>query len=234
MTSGPVTATSYKLPSSYTSPTAAGRPQLPSLPAPSNLTATGATHDLRTGQVQTTYGQDPNMWSPGMYGGSNNTYATSSAGYTLNPFQQEEQMVRLKADLAQQARNNALAQFNAAMKGMSGPGAASGDADLDRFEALQYGRAKDIIGKQKLGAMKAFTDSMNARGLYGSTDESAGAGEIVAGANDDLSDLVLNQVGSRITRAREVNDRNFAAQEDYRRAVLNALSSAFSSAGSLY
>jgi len=197
-------------------------------------------YDSGTGDYQMQYAppppQAPKTRVQGLYTGVDNSYSSSSNGYELDPYGEEEQMIRLKAGLAQSSRDKALTQFQAAMSRFKGPGAASGDDDpeLARYEAMQYGRAKDMIGQQKLGALKTFRDTMNSRGMYGSTDEETGIGDVISGANSELADVVLNQTGSNIQRRRQVSDRNFAAQEDYRRAMLNALSSAFSSSGSLY
>jgi hypothetical protein len=208
--------------------------QLPNLPQPSNLQPTGMQYNSATGNYTAQYAPpppSPDQHVGGVFHGPDNNYSSGGQGYDLNPLEQEEYMLRLKTSLATNSRKNALDQFKTAMGGINGPGA---DPGTEAFEAAQYARAKDTIGRQKLSALNSFRDVMNGKGLYGSSREADGVGEILSGASGDLADVVMNQVGSNITRGRQVADRNFAADNDYRRALLSALSSAFASSGSLY
>jgi hypothetical protein len=215
-----------------------GEIQLPRLPGPSNLQASNVTYGS-DGGYSASYAPmvQAGEWSPTGYGSP--TTLTRPAYETQQQTQLEADLARKRAEhnaqLLTSQRADALKGFQTMMPPPGGPAAPGGaDPNMEQFEALQYGRAKDRIGQQRLSALKSFQDVMHARGMAGSTDDAAGAGEILAGANDDLADVVLNQATGQVSRRRQVEDRNFDAAEAYRRQVLSSLGSLFGSSGSLY
>jgi hypothetical protein len=71
-------------------------------------------------------------------------------------------------------------------------------------------RAREKIGSSKLAAVKSFQNQMDARGHTGSTFESGGVADIIASGASDLANFETGAALDDVTRARQVEDRNYA------------------------
>jgi hypothetical protein len=85
-------------------------------------------------------------------------------------------------------------------------------ADRTAAEAAAYGRAKDLIGANAGGALKALQRSMSSRGIRGSGLEAAGLGNVIGGAQGQLGQVARDQAIEGLRRDYAVEDRNFAAE----------------------
>jgi hypothetical protein len=156
----------------------------------------------------------------------------------------ESQMFDRRVAANNASRQSALDAFNSQMQtiygapiGAGGAGAgtpAMNEDELAQFEAMQYGRAKEQIGRQKLAALSAFRDQLADRGMHGSTLEAAGIGDVIGEGEDELGDVVMQQAGSRINRAREVSDNAARVMEDRRKMAASMLADVLSRGGALY
>lgn len=144
---------------------------------------------------------------------------------TANPanFEREDRI----RDERRAALNKGLAELRALMN------SAAPEAPVEdpRAAALEFGRAKDIIGKQRLGAVRSFQDSMAGRGFMGSTDEAAGVGTIIAGGLSDIGDVSLQQAQDTINRNRSLFDAQMAARERQRQQALSGLTALYGNLG---
>lgn len=193
-----------------------GTPGLPSLPPPSSM-ATYSQSSSFTPNAQT----------------SAPAYETQQQ--TLLEAQLRREEDERRAQLANQQRQQAMSAFSS-MSGSLGGGGVAGpsEEDLALASSLEYGKAKDQIGMNRLAAIREFQDMMSGRGLAGSTIEGEGAGAILSGAGQELGDVALNQAQGTVNRKYAVADRAAEAEEARRSQMLGILASMFNSSGSLY
>lgn len=82
--------------------------------------------------------------------------------------------------------------------------------DATRSQSLQFGRAKDRIGKLGRGSMKALANMFASRGLSGSGHESKALADEIGGMRGELADVVTNQALESVRREAAIHDRDYA------------------------
>lgn len=110
-------------------------------------------------------------------------------------------------------------------------GMPSMDGDDGRAAALEFGRAKDRIGRQRLAAVRSFQDVNAGRGYMGSSMESAGTGAILGQGLDELGDVTLHQAQDRVNRQRQLFDVQSQRQNAARQSAIQQLTQLYSSLG---
>ncbi len=209
----------------------------PSLPAPTSAPQPAAPpgYAAQTPVGWSTGGPQTGGYETGdtivnSYGGGGGSVNLSRGAY------ESQQSTAQRAQLAKEAQERAMAGFTSATGLLPGGASGGGPSDeaLRQAEALAYGKAKDKIGANRLGAVKSFRDAMAGRGLMSSTIESAGLGDIISGGSSDLGDFALQQAEDEIGRARFESDRTVDIGERRRSDMLRTLASVFGSGGSLY
>jgi hypothetical protein len=83
-------------------------------------------------------------------------------------------------------------------------------ADRTAAEAAAYGRAKDQIGMNAGGALKALQRQMSARGIRGAGLEGAGLSALIGTAQGQLGQVSRDQAIQGLQRDYAVEDRNYA------------------------
>jgi len=83
-------------------------------------------------------------------------------------------------------------------------------ADRTAAEAAAYGRAKDQIGQNAGGALKALQRQMSARGIRGSGLEAGGLSALIGTAQGQLGQVSRDQAIEGLKRDYQVEDRNYA------------------------
>lgn len=215
-----------------TQPTQASLPQnqqinIPQLPAPKNLVATGVT--LSPSGYSASYGTPPAPERDPINDHSAVTRIDADAAREQD--QRRTQMTTQSRNEAVQAFQTQAAAINAApMPGVTGPS----EDDVAQMRALEYGKAHDTIGRQKVGALAALREHLAGSGMQGSSIEAAAAGDVIGAGEQEMGDVVLAQAQGGVQRANELGDRRANTEEERRKAALSALSSIFASHGSLY
>ena len=82
--------------------------------------------------------------------------------------------------------------------------------DRRAAESLQFGRAKDRIGKIGRGSMKSLENMFASRGISGSGHESAALGGAIGGMRGDLANVATEQALSALAREAQISDRDYA------------------------
>jgi hypothetical protein len=90
--------------------------------------------------------------------------------------------------------------------------APPGEPDRRRAESLEFGRAKDRIGRLGAGAMRSLRNTMAERGIVGSGFERAGEAAVIGQQQADLADTIQQQASTALARDERATDRNYAGE----------------------
>jgi hypothetical protein len=141
--------------------------------------------------------------SPGYGGGSLNL---SRDTY------EEQQMLKMRAQLNDEAFSKRLAALQSAGVGSTQPRIGSGNiaANEEAARAAAFARAKDRAGQTALSSLTALQNVLNSRGLFGSTEEARLSQGAMQGGANVINEFTRDELMTDLNRAAEISDRNYA------------------------
>lgn len=173
------------------------------------------------------------IFVPGSVGGNPNDPAISQGQY------EDERMLRLRAQLGEEAFNRRLAAISRSgdaprIGGPAGPG-----FDENAARAAAFARAKEQAGLNARASLDSLRGILDARGLggeFGSSEMSSKVADLVAGGHSQINDFTREQLISDLNRAAEISDMTYQGDITQRGQDLNRIQSliGLASAGGLY